>query len=145
MSREIKFRIWIESSKSLLYDPQILRRASFHNDTVDLENKLTTTRRSWHLNDLLILNKGQVLEQYTGLVDRNGKEIYEGDVVAVTDTENKVVTWNKEEACWGFIHDLGQGKKETSSWAHQWIETMEIPVKEWEVVGNIHEHGELLK
>lgn len=60
MSREIKFRAWDKEKKSMF---QIF-------DSTTLENWFLP---SWN-------DKYEVM-QYTGLHDKNGKEIYEGDVV----------------------------------------------------------------
>ena len=72
--------------------------------------------------------------QSTGLKDKNGKEIYEGDVVAFDEKEwgspeNKLeVMWNDKNGCW----DAGGGTNAECS--------------EWKtVIGNIYENPELLK
>lgn len=81
-----------------------------------------------------------VLEQFTGLRDKNGNEIYEGDIVR-------------------YWYDLGPAG-EYEGVAEVYIGTYEIgPIKEWnyterrsggdnwlpEIIGNIHENQELLK
>ena len=67
-----------------------------------------------------------VIEQYTGLKDKNGKEIYEGDIVKLWDREPELVVW-----------DNLIGAYDPLSW-----ETFDTD--ECEVVGNIHENPELL-
>ena len=71
-------------------------------------------------------------QQFTGLLDRQGKEIYEGDILSNEDyiddahcsfnLGNKAVEWNDECGCWiGIVGEV------------------------FEVIGNIYENPELLK
>lgn len=75
----------------------------------------------------------ETIGQFTGLHDKNGKEIYEGDIVsieAIKSRINKVVEWNSERACW----DAG-GENRIDLYAFCYCE----------VIGNIYDNPELLK
>ena len=70
----------------------------------------------------------QILMQYTGLLDKNGKEIYEGDVV----------NWgNGREIDYVELKD-NDGWKMRDLYNIDWWEDAEV-------IGNIHENPELLK
>lgn len=85
----------------------------------------------------------QVWEQYTGLKDKYGKEIYEGDIIQEEiDFNSKmtdgvftyVVEWDSDTLCYGL---RGNGNS-----IHDELWEVNASV---EIVGNIHENPELLK
>ena len=76
--------------------------------------------------------------QFTGLKDKNGKEIYEGDIVKTNETFSKniikKVEWIIKISGWN-IHPEHIGKKPTEK----------MHCSHLEVIGNIYENPELLK
>jgi uncharacterized phage protein (TIGR01671 family) len=78
----------------------------------------------------LIDDPDYILMQYTGLKDKNGVEIYEGDVVSV-DRHRGAIAWDDSRAAF----TLG---------TVQFAPTYPIASKYLEVIGNIHENPELL-
>jgi uncharacterized phage protein (TIGR01671 family) len=123
--REIKFRAW----DSELYE------MSYSDPLDDLE-----CASSWFnsLEDRDIRASGNIeLMQYTGLKDKYGKEIYEGDIVKYLDIMDKDVM---DEVMWSFsgfdLRNYDHGHP---------YDYGDTPWGGVEVIGNIYENPELLK
>ncbi|MFD1410749.1 YopX family protein [Lapidilactobacillus gannanensis] len=128
--REIKFRAWDKGQECYLYDVQ--GAYDTLSGWVKYENGENADYDEECFDDFL--NSDQyVVEQYTGLTDVNGKDIYEGDLVRLTDDlEDPVFRVIFDEAKFeisgdDLFYDLGE-------------EFMNC-----EVIGNVHENPELLE
>lgn len=82
-------------------------------------------------NEEVCNDKSSKLLQWTGLEDKNGKEIYEGDIVKFQDWKNKEVVFGSE-------HFAGFTLKGTD------LFLTDYDAKEMEVIGNIFENKDLL-
>ena len=112
MVREIKFRAWEKKEKRIIYWEGII---DFAKTIITIDNSNLA-----NLEDL-------VLMQYTGLLDRRGKEIYEGDIVKTPFGIGEIFM---RLGCW-FV----ENQKELG-----YFKSGEI-----EVVGNIYESSKLLE
>ena len=117
--REIKFRVWNEKFKQFHYF-----------DLID-----TTIKKEYTLTEWIDLPK----QQFTGLVDKNGKDIYEGDILGGL-YDGGYIGWC--ERCKQFQYF---GCKDECFACGGDVHWFELSVeKELEVIGNIHENPELL-
>ena len=102
----------------------------------------------------------KIIEQFTGLVDRNGKEIYEGDIVKLHKVDEKSFGEksplieiagfsqkncekynNTAAATTGFFGAI-LTKKRGSCVGLSWNQAI---YEHYEIIGNIHENGDLLE
>jgi uncharacterized phage protein (TIGR01671 family) len=119
MRREIKFRAWDRKNKAMFFSGEIVIY-------------LDGTIFEWQMQDLEPTKNIEIM-QFTGLKDKTGKDIYEGDVVKNKRGNVYSVIWKN---C-GFFFDE---KSETMLINHTIIYDWEV-----EVIGNIYENLELLK
>lgn len=115
--KNIKFRAWDYDNECMYDDSQII----IHEGTVFIGR----------IKFVHQISQDTELMQYTGLKDKNGIEIYEGDIVTHLDfKEPSEVTFSK--GCFR-IHDFTMANFEA---VH--------PISKTEVIGNIYENSELL-
>lgn len=91
------------------------------------------------MNDYITVSPDEIkLMQSTGLKDKNGKEIFEGDIVDYKGRE-AVVKWHGSYA--SFIYRFVDGLQERGS---KW-DPLFLACYHFEVIGNIYENPELLE
>ncbi len=137
--REIKFRAWDKTKNEMNY--KVCVGNTDHNDinyTCNLllvDDEIEGGKKWTHADEICI-----DLMQFAGLLDKNGKEIYESDIVMFVDNTTlpetpteciTVVFWWEEMACFSLKNTYHEFNFTTSS--------------DMEVIGNIYETPELLK
>ena len=133
--REFKFRVWSIEEKQFI-SPNIL-------EVFDESGDLTPFKyiKTGKLNPLYMPVENYIIQQYTGLTDKNKKEIYEGDALDFTARYKQtgpveVIYYGASFGC--VVTDDG-GLKEFWDLSH--IVQQHYP----EIIGNIFENPELLK
>jgi uncharacterized phage protein (TIGR01671 family) len=127
--REIKFRYYDSTIKQFIYSDEF----SYPGICERLEMFFGKARNY----------SEDVIQQYTGLKDKSGKEIYEGDIVQYNrrssyDGINFEVKWSEDN--WGWVlvsknKDYLINEQTPEGYRYEFIE----------IVGNIFENPDLLK
>ena len=122
--REIKFRAWDTERCMIYHENLMLQRYGKREDNI--------------FND-----DTHILMQYTGLKDKNGVEIYEGDIVTIRQCDKTsigVVKFGEHETSTDYYADTAQGfYLEDKN-----RDTFNLIYYGDEVLGNIYENKELL-
>lgn len=142
MNRDIKFRAWVKD-----------RKAIFEVVLINYVTKKVTYlfERVGHLLSIRHEKFNDIeLMQYTGLKDKNGKEIFEGDIVKFKDCS---IDGTKEFYNIGVIEREGKRDElvisqlifEKSYFTENYIDFINETFELSEIIGNIYENPELLK
>ena len=130
--REIKFRVLIDRK---MYYQDKYEAYGDNLSSIDICKETITITSFYNYEDVYRFEDEEVkLMQYTGVKDKNGKEIYEGDIVILNDTEeeNRCVVKYKYGS---YILIDGDLREDLSN----------VEAKFLEVVGNIYENKNLLE
>lgn len=134
MNRELKFRAWDESRKEMITEFGLLKE----NMPQLLQNEEDGYIFCGHSQD-----NGDWLEpilmQYTGLKDKNGKEIYEGDVIRQSSDLCII-----EYCVGGFDCQMLVELKNGGTLRGSVYNFSFLSEKYCEIIGNIYENPELL-
>lgn len=125
MNKENKYRVWDKEIKGW-FNGHALWLSSVEGHILTIEDKDKKDRF--------------IFQQYTGLRDRNGVEIWEGDII-VEAVQNEFGSFSKEiplEVYFNSVTGAFRGKDKNDE-VHDWSIG-----KNYEIIGNILEHSELL-
>lgn len=125
--RIVKFRVYNDLLKNYLPDDSV---CILPNGDIVLYNLVAMIAAYKRPSDML---EGEnTVEQFTGLRDKNGTEIYKGDVL-IDDAGEPIEHWVVKFSDGGFVGECA-GVTESL-----------FELTQLEVVGNIHENPELLE
>lgn len=125
MNREIKFRAWGTKNSKMIDLKSITPLAVFEQVLKEGDGLFIPFR-----NDIILM-------QFTGLKDKNGKEIYEGDIIADENRDSEdniyVCEYMVDDAAFVFCSPLDGAIIEENRFVEDLI-----------VIGNVFENPELL-
>lgn len=118
--REIRFRAWDKTEKCMVSWSYLLSIQYGDNRIIDKD-----------VADSFFNDPDFCLMQYTGLKDKNGREIYEGDILKTNNRTIRTVVF--EWGCFDAVNDY------TDEPVGSFLESA------IEVIGNLYENPELLQ
>ena len=128
--RENKFRAWDEGNKIMHHNFQFIRTGLEGNDWIVFSSDEHPLDMNPHPFENPYFSQQLKVMQFTGLHDKNGKEIYEGDFIKQSDGQIAKITFEPFAFC-AYKIPLG-------AFADSWSKIIEV-------VGNIYENPELLR
>lgn len=147
MNRKIKFRVW-DKYKKQMYPISSIDYDIFSQEiriiAVGHKNGMCTSYNKNHNSEKCDITALELM-QYTGLHDKNGKELYEGDIVKITNKNSKVISmkpiiadieWSEEYLTYTLITT---SVKDAFESLKDYLDEYDI-----EVIGNIYDNPELL-
>ena len=120
--RKIKFRAWDKENEKMM------KVSSLHLENKEISVKENGTFHLFRMQDLM---------QYTGVKDKNGKEIYENDLISCNKHKNIVVFF--EGGCFK-VKYLRNSTTTITCTLNSFLEKYKCKIS-----GNIYEHPELLE
>lgn len=137
--REIKFRIWFPNCKKMMYLPNMYLCGEYTTLSFSAEQDSEYYGIMNFPEDRANYDEKVEKEimQFTGLLDKNGKEIYEGDILKYLDSVGKVKIHRT-----GFVR-FDRGTFEVgfhNGYGGEW----EIINSSMEIIGNIYENPNFL-
>lgn len=137
MTRQINFRAWDKKTNTMWEKAGMDAHSNYCYADPAFGNKGSIMKQfdDLHIEKYNIYYPADIeLMQFTGLLDKNGKEIYEGDILKSDRDSILTINWCHERYGWLlFFKDKNEGTIFFDN------------VDGIEIIGNIHENSELIK
>jgi uncharacterized phage protein (TIGR01671 family) len=132
--REIKFRVWDTFNYRMIYDPYYFRKRTDPEMDDDRFNAPMQYAESWQDVEDGIWRPCYLM-QFTGLLDKNGKEIFEGDVIKHDRLIGEIKYFR-----YGFFIEFKQNDKARVTLGSPHPNELSDMANNCEVIGNIFEN-----
>ena len=146
MMKQIKFRLW-DSKNNCWYDPTFeAYRGKVEEVMISPRGRLTMRTMTEFVDESMFPNRFELM-QYTGLHDKNGLEIYEGDIVHVWDNGVAVVIFDESLGCGQWMCKFKPAFPDFEEWSaplYGWLDG-NVDGSVFEILGNIYENPELME
>ena len=125
--RPIKFRAWDKNRSGYCHNCEVFDGGNFGDLAL------------WILELEKIKGASWVYMQYTGMKDRNGKMIFEGDILQEqTINSTFLVVWDDKEARFNLVFQKGEN-------GYKGQLRHIVDVREMKIIGNVFENPKLLE
>jgi uncharacterized phage protein (TIGR01671 family) len=139
--REHKFRAWDKNSKKMLYNFLV----DSQGETFIIRDPMLPSGDSFGFCDIIPSKDDVELMQYTGLKGKNGKEVYEGDIVR-DHYGDWIIRFGEHETSQDYYASRAYGwycEKVKYNYEPEKCTIVDV-YRKCEIVGNVYENLELI-